>query len=250
MSICFPYLNADDIEVRVGQASDKGVSLLLYKDARCDMRILDNVVGAENWQCDYESIDGKLFCTVSIWSEERHQWISKQDVGTPSNMEADKGECSDAFKRSCFKWGIGRELYSAPFIWVPSSNCTISRNKQGKPTCYDKFRVASMEVADGRIVGLTIVNAKTGSAVFSTGNVSMKAPKPQMKANTPSEPVSLAPAADDAMVAERKRAWFNIKSWAANHNGDPNNLLQGVKMRPEYEDSADFWGMIADEFAE
>ena len=250
MSICFPYLNAEDIEVRVGQASEKGVSLLLYKDARCDMRLLDNAVGAENWQCDYESIDGKLFCTVSIWSDERHQWVSKQDVGTPSNMEADKGECSDAFKRSCFKWGIGRELYSAPFIWIPSSNFTIVKNKQGKPTCYDKFRVASMEVSEGRIVGLSIINEKTGSEVFSTGVSNQKAPKPKVKANAALETVSVAPAANEAMIAERKRAWFNIKAWAANHNGEPSNLLQGVKMRPEYEDSYEFWSMIADEFAE
>ena len=246
----FPYLTASDVEVRVGQATEKGCSLLLYKDSRTDMAVLDETIGAENWQCHYSIIGGKLFCNVALWSDERQCWVSKEDVGVPSNMEAEKGEASDAFKRACFKWGIGRELYTAPFIWVPAGKCSISKNKQGKPTCYDKFVVTGMEVRDGAIVALSVANAKTGAEVFSTGFASEQARKPQ-KAQNPALEAATAPQADaNATVAERKRAWFNIKSWAMNHNGDPNNLLQGVKMRPEYDDSADFWGMIADEFSE
>lgn len=113
-------LRADEIEVRVGQVGQKGASLLLYKNARVDMSILDEEVGAENWGCRYREVKGNLFCEVSIWNAETKEWISKEDCGTESYTEKEKGEASDAFKRACFKWGIGRELYSAPFIFLPT----------------------------------------------------------------------------------------------------------------------------------
>ena len=174
MSITFRPLKAEEVEVRVGTCNEKGASLLLYKDARVDMKLLDEVVGPENWECCYESIDGKLFCTVTIYikRDPDDKWassISKQDTGTPSNMEAQKGEASDAFKRACFKWGIGRELYSAPFIWVPSDKCSIRKGRNGKPQCYDDFRVTEMEVEDGEIVKLTVANmSRRGLVVYGT----------------------------------------------------------------------------------
>lgn len=128
----FRTLNADEIECRVGTCTDNGFSLLLYKDARVDMNLLDETVGSMNWKREHQVVNGNLFCTVSIWDEEKKEWITKQDVGTESNTEAVKGEASDAFKRACFNVGIGRELYSAPFIW-----CTYLNGekiiKNGKP---------------------------------------------------------------------------------------------------------------------
>lgn len=112
----FRALTADDIECRVSTVSDKGCSLLLYKDARCDMKILDETVGPENWKRSHELINGNLFCNVSLWDEGKKEWVTKQDVGTESYTEKEKGQASDAFKRACFNWGIGRELYTAPFI--------------------------------------------------------------------------------------------------------------------------------------
>lgn len=172
MTIKFRPLKADEVECRVGTCSERGVSLLLYKDARCDMTLLDETVGAENWDCSYKAIDGKLFCTVGIRcgaDGTLNDWVQKQDVGVPSNMESTKGEASDAFKRACFKWGIGRELYTAPFIWVPADKCNITKGKNGKPQCYDDFRVTEMEVADGEIVKLTIRNMKRrGEVVYGT----------------------------------------------------------------------------------
>lgn len=104
----FRSLRADEIECRVGQIArnGSGLSLLLYKDARVDMNLLDEVLGTEGWQCEYDVINGQLFCKVLVWSETHKQWIAKQDVGSPSNMEAEKGRASDAFKRACFKWGM------------------------------------------------------------------------------------------------------------------------------------------------
>ena len=95
-------LKAEEIECRVGMISEKGLSLLLYKDARVDMKILDEVYGSSNWQRKHEVIGGNLYCTVSIWDEKKQQWIAKMDVGTKSNTEKEKGEASDSFKRACF----------------------------------------------------------------------------------------------------------------------------------------------------
>ena len=169
MAISFRPLKAEEVEVRVGTCSEKGCSLLLYKDARVDMALLDEAVGPENWDCSYESIDGKLFCTVGVRCSPEgsyNDWVYKQDTGTPSNMEAQKGEASDAFKRACFKWGIGRELYTAPFVWVPSEKCNVRKNERsGRFQCFDKFNVAEMSVEDGEIVNLVICNQSRKNAV-------------------------------------------------------------------------------------
>lgn len=119
----FPVLEACDIECRVSQAKKDWqgrpyAMFLLYKDARVDQRMLDREVGEMNWQRKHEMIEGKLYCTVSIWDSEKNQWVGKQDVGVESNTEKEKGQASDAFKRACFNWGIGRELYTSPTIKV------------------------------------------------------------------------------------------------------------------------------------
>lgn len=162
----FRALTASDIECRVSTVSDKGCSLLLYKDARCDMKILDETVGAENWKRSHELINGNLFCNVSIWDEGKKEWVTKQDVGTESYTEKEKGQASDAFKRACFNWGIGRELYTAPFIWIKSGNVTLTQ-KNGKSTTYDKFRVTQIIVINGEIKALAIKNDSQDKMVFS-----------------------------------------------------------------------------------
>lgn len=156
----FRELKADEIEVRVGSVGKKGdgVSLLLYKDARCDMNLLDEAVGADRWQRKHEVIDGILYCSVGIKFDE---WVWKQDCGTESIAEKDKGKASDSFKRACFNWGIGRELYTAPFMWV--TDCEIVNNK-----CYDKFFVKDITYEKRIIKDLVIVNKK-GNVVFTTG---------------------------------------------------------------------------------
>lgn len=165
--IKFRYVNACDIECRVSTVSAKGCSLLLYKDARCDMRILDETVKAENWQRKHELINGNLFCSVGIKCGD--EWVWKQDVGTESYTEKEKGQASDSFKRACFNWGIGRELYTAPFIWIGSDLVTLKEvEQQGrkKYTTYDKFRVTQIVVEDGEIVALAIKNDSIGKMAF------------------------------------------------------------------------------------
>ena len=111
-------MRADEIECRVGQITKDGFTLLLYKDARCDMDILDETVGADNWQRDHKEVKGNMFCGVSIWSADKNEWATKWDCGTESNTEKEKGEASDSFKRANVNWGIGRELYTSPKIKI------------------------------------------------------------------------------------------------------------------------------------
>lgn len=153
----FRQLKADEIECRVAQISEKGLFLLLYKDARCDMNILDETVGEMNWKREHTR-DNKN-CIVSIWDKDKAQWVGKEDTGTESNTEAEKGLASDSFKRACFNWGIGRELYTAPKIWIPAEKCNIKAGKNGKPTCYDKFSVAKLTYRpNGDIENLAVQN--------------------------------------------------------------------------------------------
>jgi len=143
-----PLLTIQDVELRVAQVQNSQYgcycTLLVYKDSRCDMRYLDKVFGPLNWKRGHESINGNLYCTVSVWDEEKCQWISKQDVGSESNTEATKGEASDSFKRACFNWGIGRELYNAPTIRFKLDDKEISTGANGKPKTYTKFKVSEM----------------------------------------------------------------------------------------------------------
>ena len=161
----FRQLKAEEIECRVAQISEKGLSLLLYKDARCDMNILDETVGALSWKREHTRDNRN--CIVSIWDEQKGQWISKEDTGTESFTEAEKGLASDSFKRACVNWGIGRELYSAPKIWIPAENCNIKTGKNGKPACYDKFSVAKLTYkANGDIENLAIRNDSMKKLAF------------------------------------------------------------------------------------
>lgn len=161
----FRTLRADEIDCRIAQVGESYIRLLLYKDARVDQNILDETVGQFRWKRTHQLIGDRLYCTVAIKSEDG-EWIEKQDVGTESKTEAEKGQASDSFKRACFNWGIGRELYTAPDItlWAKDGNYTA---KNGK--CYDRFSVKRLEVKDGVITKIEIVNAKTHKVAFSMG---------------------------------------------------------------------------------
>lgn len=151
-------LTKNDIECRVAQV-DKNVkwcSVLLYKNARVDMNILDETYGPLNWQRHHEVIDGKLFCTVSVYDAEKKQWVSKQDVGVESNTEAEKGQASDAFKRACFNLGIGRELYTAPKIFINLGKSDLTAANKVRT----HFYVKDIEYANSVISALTIVDDK------------------------------------------------------------------------------------------
>lgn len=163
-------LKANEIECRVSVINEKGLSLLLYKDARVDQRILDETFGAFRWKRSHQCIDGNLYCTVEIFDKGTGQWIAKQDVGTMGYTEKEKSQASDSFKRACFNWGIGRELYSAPFIWIPAGKVAIQvkegEDKKKRYYCNDRFEVCSIAYNSSReISGLTIKNDR-GQTVY------------------------------------------------------------------------------------
>lgn len=139
MELNFRTLHPGEIDCRVAQINDKGLTLLLYKDARCDMNLLDETVGPMNWMRCHSRENAN--CTVSIYDSEREIWISKEDTGTESNTEAQKGLASDSFKRACVNWGIGRELYTAPFIYIKAGNYETKQMKNGKLGCKTRFAV-------------------------------------------------------------------------------------------------------------
>lgn len=155
-------LRADEIECRVATINKNGVSLLLYKDARVDQRILDETFGIFGWKRSHQCIDGNLYCTVEVFDKETGVWVSKQDVGNIGKLEKEKekSQASDSFKRACFNWGIGRELYTAPFIWIPAGRTEI-QERGSKFCCNDNFSVATISYNKEReISGLSIINEK------------------------------------------------------------------------------------------
>lgn len=161
----FRALQASEIDCRIQSIGQNktgavGTTILLYKDARVDMNILDETVGAMNWQREHSVVNGNLYCTISIWDEEKKQWVSKSDVGTESNTEKEKGQASDSFKRAGFNWGIGRELYSAPFVYIQLDKSEYSE-RNGKLTSNAKFKVKDIAYDENRnIVKLVVVDSK------------------------------------------------------------------------------------------
>ena len=157
----FRALRADEVYVRAQSVKQNGCILLLYKDSRCDMNILDETetVGPMNWKRSHSRDNAN--CTVSIWDENKKIWIDKEDTGVESYTEKEKGLAADSFKRACFNWGIGRELYTAPFIWVNLGPGEVMSKGKGYSLSYKvKFHVSEMTVKDGQIVSLTIEDNK------------------------------------------------------------------------------------------
>ena len=153
-------LRADEIECRVSIINERGLALLLFKDARVDQKILDETFTPFGWRRTHQSIEGNLYCTVEVWDKEKSQWIAKQDVGTTSYSEKEKGQASDSFKRACFNWGIGRELYTAPFIWINAEAVKIQK-KDNKFVTSEKFSVEAISYNEQReIIELVIVNGR------------------------------------------------------------------------------------------
>ena len=170
MEISIRLLRADEIECRVSVINEKGLNLLLFKDARVDQKILDETFTPFGWKRSHQAIDGNLYCTVEIWDREKKEWIAKQDVGTMSYSEKEKGQASDSFKRACFNWGLGRELYTAPFIWIPAGKADIQKREKGGEQKYytnDRFSVQSISYNEERAIDSIVIINSRGQTVYS-----------------------------------------------------------------------------------
>lgn len=157
----FRNLRADEIDVKVGQIGDGWATLMLYKDARVDMAILDETVGAENWQRKHYDCKGTMFCSVGIKID--GEWVWKDDAGAPSDYEKEKGEASDSFKRACTNWGIGRELYSIRNICV---KLKTKHNSKGKVVLDGDLYIEKIKIENKEIVGLAIKQVGNENRVY------------------------------------------------------------------------------------
>ena len=171
----FRPLKADEIDVRISQIDKNWCTLLLYKDARVDQNILDESVGQMNWQKHYSRENAN--CIVSIWDDEKKQWIEKEDTGTESFSEAEKGLASDSFKRACFNWGIGRELYTAPSIFIfPRQDIKYKNkgkevdeffeHKEGKYTTKTRFYVDYIDYDEQRKIKDLVIRDQKNNIRF------------------------------------------------------------------------------------
>lgn len=217
-------LKASEIECRVGQSgkSLKGVawcSLLLYKDARCDMKILDEVFGMFGWKKSYTTINGGLFCTISVKNPETGEWIDKQDIGTESNTEAKKGEASDAMKRSCVNIGIGRELYTAPKIFITLNNGEWSeQNGKVKLSAKCVFTVAEIGYDNERNINALVIVDNNGVVRYKMGEVQKEAPKSEEQQTFEEQLESfIKPALEQARTEDDvKKIWDEYTAYQGN----------------------------------
>lgn len=184
MEVKFRTLRPDEIECRVKQITSDYLVILLYKNSRVDMDLLDETVGPMNWSRGHCRDNAN--CVVSIYDADKHEWVSKEDTGTESNTEAEKGLASDSFKRACVNWGIGRELYSAPRIYVRSSDCNVGQGRNGKSVCKDSFSVSHVNYNDARKIDqLELINNRTGKVVFCFPAAPRQSDKPAPPAPPP-----------------------------------------------------------------
>lgn len=210
--IKFRKLKEDEIECRVGQITEKGCTILLYKTARVDRAILDETYG-NLWQNDFKVINGKMYGSIGIYNTELKEWIWRWDCGTESNTEADKGEASDCFKRAGFKWGIGVELYSAPFIFVKIETCKIADKWKIKDK-YISFSVKEISYEENKIKNLVIVD-NNGNIVFSNK-------KTEKTIEIKNEPVSLEEKQDILTCADcGDEITRTVHSFSMNRYGKP-----------------------------
>ena len=172
----FRKLKANEIDCRISQIEKNWCTLLLYKDARVDQNILDETVGCMNWQKRY--VRDNANCIVGIYDEDKKQWVEKEDTGTESFTEAEKGLASDSFKRACFNWGIGRELYTAPSIFIfPRKDIKYKNGgkevdefyeyKEGKYTTKTRFIVEIITYDENNAIKDLIIRDNKGNERFT-----------------------------------------------------------------------------------
>lgn len=166
-------LNISEIDFRIQSINNGGyATILAYKDARADMNRLDEVVGALSWKREHTR-DNKN-CIVSIYCNDKKEWVSKEDTGTESNTEQAKGLASDSFKRACFNWGIGRELYDYPIIQIKLNDNEIQTTGKDRPKYKASFNLKLKEwtwfsqFTEGKINYLGCKD-ETGKARFQWG---------------------------------------------------------------------------------
>ena len=209
-------LKASEIECRAQTVKVNGCSLLLYKDARVDMKILDEVFGNENWQRSHEVINGNLFCNIEIWDDTKKCWVKKQDVGTESNTEKEKGQASDSFKRAGFNVGIGRELYTAPFIWVSlSASETWQKGDKYYLGAGVSFSVKEIGYDEDRNINKLVIVDSKGKIRYEMGKKT-DAPKPEKSEAEKAFEKALQELSGSMTIMELQTNWAKYPQYQTN----------------------------------
>lgn len=209
-------LTKDDIDVRVAQTTaykdNVKVSLLLYKDARVDMKVLDELFTPMGWKRSHKLIGDRLYCQVEVWDAEKKEWICKEDVGVESNTEAEKGQASDSFKRACVNWGIGRELYTAPKIKVDLDESEYTKDQNNRIRVWTTFSVKSIGYDEKArtITSLEIVDGagRTRYSMTDPAKVTKKATK------TASKKEQTTASSDTYIPVSHEQYWAIVKAYA------------------------------------
>lgn len=234
MNLKFRPLRADEVQARVNTVSAKGHTLLLYKDARCDQDILDETVGPMNWQRRHYEVKGNMYCSVGIRDSDTGEWTWKDDCGTESNTEAQKGEASDSFKRACVNWGIGRELYTKLFIWIPGgTEPTGQRDKRGRDIYklsdpFSKYTVLELESAEGKITHCVILRGKEEVYRYTVKSCQDK-PIHYITPEQQEEIKALAKEKWGENAGARFKATFGYKSMAEIPAGSFDSIMTGLR---------------------
>ena len=202
--IKFRDLLPSEIECRVGatlkdqNGNPYAFQIMLYKTARVDCQILDETFGQFGWKNNYYQVKNTMICSVSIWDEDKHEWINKDNGGDDDfTMEQVKAECSDSMKRACFNLGIGRKLYSASKIYM-----VVNIDKDNDPK-KSKYIVKDIGYDDTSITKITIANKKTKQVVISYGTDEKVSVSSQNQGqNTTATPKSSITASDVAKTYE------------------------------------------------
>lgn len=242
----FRLLKADEIEVKVKQVTEKGAVALIYKTSRVDMDILDETVGAENWQSEYAEIKGNLYCGIGIKDETSGEWVWKYDCGIESRSDGEgnekKGEASDAFKRAGVQWGIGRELYTSPFIFL---NVPTIANANGKgyklKNAFSKFEVKEIAYDEGNRIAKIVIADEKGNEVYRYPREAASArekSKPAEKAEkfqplTKAELVQVygVKNAEATLAALEKKLGVALKDWDAETTEKVCETLEKMKKK-------------------
>lgn len=226
----FRTLLPDEIEVRVQQAIEsKGkphANLLLYKNARVDMDLLDGKFGCLGWQREHTFKNNRNYCKVSVYDKDHDRWVSKEDVGVESNTEGVKGEASDSFKRACVNLGIGRELYTAPSIFVELAGSEVSDNgvdkygnKKYKCKSWVTFRVSHIEYDEKRSIKDIVIVDRYGNVRYTAKPTSQPQSKPTVTTATTTTPTRKVLTLDKLMdgdFADRLVDWLHKRKAGTN----------------------------------
>ena len=229
----FRQLRADEIDCRISICNQYGVGLLLYKDARCDQNILDETVGQFDWQRRHEVIDGRLYCSVGLFDHNKSEWVWKQDVGTESYTEREKGQASDSFKRACFNWGIGRELYTAPDMWVNAKDLKKFKEDNGRYTCRDYFKVQAIEYDGNKIAYVQIVNTSNGKVIEYGQHVTQSAERPVKRISQTTAEVLSKVCRDVNINAEKLLASYGAKEFTGLTDEQYVEIMNRIKKHQE-----------------